>query len=302
MLLRQSGGVILASSAEHPSVRENCLILERLGKRVGFIGVEQDGRVSPATLENALEKHRDARFAAIMGVNNETGAKTDLPALARILRDKRIHLHCDMVQTAGKVPADVTYADSASLSAHKLGGPRGMGLLYLRKPLNPIYAGGGQERGIRPGTENVAGAFAMADCLERRLNAETVQAEYHKASERFSRLIRGLRLIPGCRLIPEDRLDEDQRFSPYILQAAFKRIPGEVMVRALDDAGFAVSTGSACSASSQERPVLAAMGVDKRTAREGIRVSQGWSTTMEEIDRLLEALTDIISRFGFGEP
>ncbi|MDR0568384.1 MAG: cysteine desulfurase [Spirochaetaceae bacterium] len=298
LLLRQSPGVILVSAAEHPSIRENRLVLERLGKRTGVVGVGKDGRVSPETLEQALKKYPDARFAAIMGVNNETGAVSDLPGLAEILARNRVRFHCDMVQAIGKIPADITLADSASISAHKLGGPRGIGLLYLRKPLDPISAGGGQERGVRPGTENVAAALAFAERLSRRARPDRLSAAYRDAGDRFRRLIAGLRTISACRLIPEDRGETDDRFSPYILQAACRGIPGEVMVRALDDRGFAVSTGSACSSARQDRPVLRAMGADDQTALEGFRISQGWSTTSEDIEALLESIEKISAQFG----
>jgi cysteine desulfurase len=299
--LRKTRGetALLSSAAEHPSVRENAAVLERLGKAAARIGVEGDGRVSRRTLERALEKHGLPRMAAIMAVNNETGAVTDLPALVGLLRSREgppVHIHSDMVQAIGKVPADPAGwgLDSAGLSAHKLGGPRGIGLLYLRKPLEPLYTGGGQEGGIRPGTENTAGALALARCLERRARPETVRAEYAAAAQRWKALIGALRSMDRCSLIPADRGDEDGRFSPYILQAAFRGIPGEVMVRALDDAGFAVSTGSACSSASAARPVLAAMGVDEHTGFEGIRLSQGWSTTMDDIERLVRAIGGIL--------
>jgi cysteine desulfurase len=300
LLRRRSKAGLLFSPVEHPSVQENAAVLERLGKPVRTIAVEKDGRVSRETLEAALKKAEDPRLAAIMAVNNETGVVNDIPALAKVLRSREgapIHLHCDLVQAIGKIPVNLRSwdVDSASLSAHKLGGPRGIGLLYLKKPLEVLYAGGHQEGRIRPGTENTAGALALAECLERRTQPGTVEAEYGQAAERWKTLIAALKTFPRCNLIPQDRAEEDSRFSPYILQAAFRGIPGEVMVRTLDDAGFAVSTGSACSSDSQERPVLAAMGVDKTTSFEGIRISQGWTTTREDIEALIETIKHILS-------
>jgi cysteine desulfurase len=297
--LFRSRGDILVSVVEHPSVSENCRVLERLGKRITPIAVEEDGRVSPQTLEAALKKNPGGRLAAIMGVNNETGAVMDLPGLIGRIRNREgapIHVHCDMVQAIGKIPLDLTAldVDSASLSAHKIGGPRGIGLLYCRKDLEPLYSGGGQEGGKRPGTENTAGALALADCLEKRLNPDTLRDEYDAASGRWKTLIHALRRLDRCSLIPRDRGEGDPRFSPYILQAAFQDIPGEVMVRVLDDAGFAVSTGSACSSASDKRPILAAMGVDEKTAFQGIRISQGWSTTGEDVEALIKAIGEIL--------
>jgi cysteine desulfurase len=294
-LLRPGNGRVICSSIEHPSVLENCRVLGRLGKPVGLIQVERDGRVSEALLGKALEKYPDTRVAAIMAVNNETGALMDMPRLVSVIRGRGgapIHVHCDIVQAVGKVPVHLAAwdVDSAAISAHKLGGPRGVGLLYLRKKIETLYSGGRQEGGVRPGTENTAGALALAGCLERHAESFVVRVEYQKAAARLQRLLVGLAEAPSCSLIPRERTASDARFSPYIVQLAFRGLPGEVLVRVLDDKGFAVSTGSACSASQAERPVLAAMGVDAATRREGIRVSQGWSTTSDEIDGLIGAM------------
>ena len=297
-LRRKGKGRLLCSDIEHPSVRENCRVLERLGIPSGVIGAEKDGRVSGETFSRALEKHPDARFAAVMGVNNETGALMDIAgliSLARLNREKTglpVHFHADLVQALGKVPVDLSAwdPDSASFSAHKIGGPRGIGLLYLKKTLEPIYTGGEQERGIRPGTENTQGAVAMACALERRAGSAKIAAEREMAVDRLRYLITQLRKIDRCRLIPEDRKEDDDRFSPWILQVRFIDVPGAVMVRALDDSGVAVSTGSACSSASPERPVLAAMGLDESARLEGIRISQGWSTEMADMDALVAGI------------
>jgi cysteine desulfurase len=299
LLLGTAKAKILYSGIEHPSVRENCLRLERLGLSRSAMAVERDGRVSVESLSRALEKHPDTRFAAIMWINNETGALMDLKALAERLNANRgrpqIHLHSDLVQAIGKVPVELKYLDSASISAHKLGGPRGLGLLYLKKPLEPLYVGGGQEGGVRPGTENVPGALALAELIERRSKPETVKVEAEKAAQRFKYLIGRIKKIPRCILIPEDREDEDERFSPWILQLRFKGLPGAVMVRALDDTGVAVSTGAACSSRSSRRPVLEAMGLDTEASLEGFRISQGWSTTESDFDALLWGVEKTLS-------
>jgi cysteine desulfurase len=299
--LRKGRGRLLYSGVEHPSVRENCLRLERLGLPVSAIGVEKDGRVSAGALNAALEKHPDTRFVAIMGVNNETGSVMDINALIGSLRANQektglpVHFHCDLVQAIGKVPLDIGDIDSASFSGHKLGGPRGIGLLYLKKPLEPLYSGGGQEGGVRPGTENTPGALALADVIERRANPEAVRLEGEKAGARMKYLIGNLKKITRCALIPEDRGEDDNRFSPWILQLRLRGLPGAVTVRALDDAGVAVSTGSACSSASVERPVLAAMGLDETSRLEGFRVSQGWSTELEDLDALLAGIEKALS-------
>ena len=303
LLRKKWKGHLLCSAVEHPSVRENCLVLETLGTPAGIIGVEKDGRVSAETLSRALEKHPDTRFVTVMGVNNETGAFMDLGALVQAVRSFQaktgapVHFHADMVQALGKVPVDIAGwdLDSAAFSAHKLGGPRGIGLLYLKKSLEPLYTGGEQEGGVRPGTENTRGALSLARVLERRAKPGTVKEEAEKARERFRYLIGELKKIKRFRLIPEDRTEDDPRFSPWILQARFFGVPGAVMVRALDDCGVAVSTGSACSTSSPERPVLAAMGMDSTARLEGIRISQGWSTDTADLDALLSGIEKVLS-------
>ena len=318
-LTRKGQGRILASMAEHASIREGMETLAGMGKSIGKIAVDSTGRVTADTLEKALEKYPDTRFISIMSVNNETGSVTDIPSLVNVIRKKTdgsapIHFHCDLVQAVGKIPVDIQgwEIDSVSISAHKICGPRGIGLLYLRRPLEVFYSGGGQEKGIRGGTENTMGAIALAKCLET-MNNEQLIIDNEKAFSRMNKLITALSKMERCELIPANRSMLDSPissncspqtvncslltvhcFSPYILQAAFRDIPGEVMARALDDKGFAVSTGSACSSSSNERPVLAAMGVNEKLRIEGIRISQGYTTTDEEIDLLIEAIEEVL--------
>jgi cysteine desulfurase len=301
-LVKKGQGKIISSMAEHSSVREGMETLEKMGKLTGRIAVDSAGRVTPDLFEKALAKYGEVRFAACMAVNNETGAITDIASLTDVIRKHSgppIHLHCDLVQAAGKIPVDISgwEIDSASISAHKIGGPRGIGLLYLRRPTagsEIFYTGGGQENGVRGGTENTQGALCLASCLEKYAASEILAAEYERAKARWKKLITALTAMERCTFIPAGRAPDDDSFSPYILQAAFKNIPGEVMARALDDLGFAVSTGSACSSSSPERPVLLAMGVEEKLRIEGIRISQGYSTTDEEIDLLIEAIMEVL--------
>jgi cysteine desulfurase len=302
-LVKKGPGRIISSAAEHSSVREGIETLEKMGKPTGRIAVDSEGRVTPDIFAKTLSKYDSVRFASCMSVNNETGAVTDIASLKDVIRKQTrapVHLHCDLVQAIGKIPVDIPgwEIDSASISAHKIGGPRGIGLLYLRRPCASeiFYSGGGQENGVRGGTENTQGAICLASCLEKYAGDETVKAEYSRAKARWDKLITSLAAFERCTLIPRQRSapEETDGFSPYILQAAFKNIPGEVMARALDDLGFAVSTGSACSSSSPERPVLLAMGVEERLRIEGIRISQGYSTTDEEIDLLVDAIAEVL--------
>ena len=315
-LLRKGNGRVIAPETEHSSIREGMETLEKMGRPTGKIGVDSTGRVNEHLFAKALEKYKDVRFASVMAVNNETGSITDIASIHSVIRKQResgapLHLHCDLVQAVGKIPLDIQNweIDSASISAHKIGGMRGIGLLYLRSRqggIEAFYAGGGQERKIRGGTENTQGAISLASCLEKHASSQTVKIEYEKAKGRFTKLIKSLISMERCIIIPQVRgtppfIETSQAqgintewFSPYILQAAFKDIPGEVMARALDDLGFAVSTGSACSSSSPERPVLMAMGIAENLQIEGIRISQGWSTTEEEIDLLIDAIAEVL--------
>jgi cysteine desulfurase len=301
-LLRRASGIgqaVLTTETEHPSITRNGPILERLGVPVRYAGVDPYGTAVPELLAASLRKYADTTMVALMYVNNETGAVSDLGRLCEAARErdgKPLHIHSDMAQAAGKIPfslGDID-VDSAVFSAHKIGGPRGIGILYLKKPVEALLRGGGQERGVRAGTENTAGALSFADTL--CLRTASAETDYEEAVKKMSLLIRSLRDIKRCTIIPECRGEADERFSPYILQAAFKDVPGEVMARALDDEGFAVSTGSACSAGSKKRPALNAMGIGDDVAFTSIRISIGWDTDYGDIDALVDAIRRILKR------
>uniref|UniRef100_A0A7C3ILW3 Cysteine desulfurase n=1 Tax=Gracilinema caldarium TaxID=215591 RepID=A0A7C3ILW3_9SPIR len=302
LLVRNSPAGLIYGATEHPSVRETAEQLKRLTVPVMTVQPEPDGRIPKEAvlkaLDRAKERNMPVKMLALMAVNNETGAVTDIGEIVQAVRTlpgPAIHIHTDLVQSIGKVPFSLSDSgvDSAAMSAHKLGGPRGIGLLYLKRPIPVLIKGGEQEWGLRPGTENVAGALAFAYCLEQLASKAPLARHYDEAQNRMEALIRGLKKLEKCILIPEDRQGRDQRFSPYIVQAAFPGIPGEVMVRALDNAGIAISTGSACSSGKAERPVLKAMGIDADTAFCSVRFSQGWATTDQDIEQLLEAVTTI---------
>jgi cysteine desulfurase len=297
----QAGGGILCGIAEHPAILENCKIIKDFGVPSRFIDVDDAGAITENTLSRALEKQKTTGMVSVMLVNNETGAITDiknLVALARKQTARHIFFHSDMVQALGKIPVNLTEqdVDAASFAAHKIGGPRGIGLLYLKKPLDVLVSGGKQERGIRSGTENLAGALAFTTCIEKYANEKTVLENHHAAQERMKYLIEQLRGIKRCTIVPNGRTEADERFLPNILLCAFDRIPGEVMARALDDAGFAVSTGSACSSGQKKHSALDALGIDSKTAFNVIRISQGWSTAQSDIDALLAAIKNILQR------
>jgi cysteine desulfurase len=289
----------LTSPLEHPSCLNNFEILERFGIKTHFVQPDSSGHIQPEIVEKTLKTAANIRFVSIQTVHNETGAVQDIAGIVRIVRREApaAFIHSDSVQALGKIPLNLVESgvDSASFSAHKLGGPRGIGLLYLSKPLEVLVRGGGQEHGLRPGTENTAGAREFARCIELFAGGAALAAQSAAAQERASRLMAGLSLIERCALVPAGRAENG--FSPYIIAVSFRDIPGEVMARLLDDAGFAVSTGSACSTGTRKKQSLSSMGIDGKTAFETIRISQGFSTTDDDIDRLLESLHSICAKY-----
>ena len=304
-------GRIILSAIEHPALREECSMLKKQGFDVVSVNPDKNGFI---TVESIIEKLTpDTLFVTVMAVNNETGCIQPVYEIADTLikasaGKKKPHFHIDCVQAAGKIPLNLSHSgiDSAALSAHKIGGPRGIGLLYLSKPINSFLVGGGQEQNIRSGTENLFGAVAFSKCLENYYLSENNSSE--NAKKRFEEqkhitagFIKKLTTIGRCRLVPEMREDLSEniqdRFSPWVVQAAFSGIPGNVMVRALDAKGFSISTGSACSAKKQSRPILAAMNAPKDIQDSAVRFSFGPATTQKAIDELFEAVKDVVSDF-----
>lgn len=293
---------IVISAIEHAALYEQARILKSLGTAVILVRPDRDGLVDPAAVAAAIRP--DTALVAVMAVNNETGAIQPIKAIVDAVHEaaaqsrRQPFIHCDAVQALGKIPVDVEAwgVDGAAFSAHKLGGPRGCGALYLRRPIAPLSCGGGQESGMRPGTHNTPGAWAFAQAALRA--ASTLDANIARARRLEGLLIDGVASIPGARIVPESRRPGDARYSPYIVSVAFPGLGGETMQRLLDEAGIAVSTGAACSGSKKERRVLDAMGIAPALSFASIRVSTGRSTTDEDVDALLEAARTAYARYG----
>jgi len=290
LLLRKRTGSVVVSGIEHPSVFEPARLLAEMGFAVRFVPAERNGIVSPDRLLQAVDE--TTLLVALMYVNNETGAIQPVREVATLLAERArtggrpIHLHSDCVQALGKLPVDCSALglDSASFSGHKLGAPRGCGLLYLKRPLVPLYRGGGQESDLRPGTENLPAICATALAIERHAAAAGAEGRA-RAADLKGLLIERIGSIEGHRFIPPEVETEPERYSPFILNVAFPPMPGEVLVRLMNDRGYAISTGSACSARKQKHlRVLQAMGVDHDLAFSAIRVSTGYTTTRAEIE------------------
>jgi len=299
-------GRIILSAIEHPALREECAMLKKQGFDVVSIVPDKNGFISAKAIAESLTP--DTLFVTVMAVNNETGCIQPIYEIADSLskwagNKKKPHFHIDCVQAAGKIPLNLSHKgiDSAALSAHKIGGPRGIGILYLSKPINPFLTGGGQEQNIRSGTENLFGAVAFAKCLEKYYFSSSTEKRLVTQKEWTVDFLKKLKTLEKCSLVPslrEDFSDSAQlSFSPWVVQAAFAGIPGNVLLRALDAKGFCISTGSACSAKKQSRPILEAMNVSREIQDSAVRFSFGHSTTKKAMDELFEAIKETVSEF-----
>jgi cysteine desulfurase len=283
---RLKPGTAAVGATEHPSVAEPMRSLRRRGFELRTLAVDGEGRLDQACLA-ALPK-ANLRLVSAMLANNETGVIQDLAGLAEATRAAGAYLHCDAVQAAGKIPLDFKTcgAHLISLSAHKIHGPKGAGALAVDSAveLDPLLEGGGQERGLRSGTENVAALVGFGKAAELALaELETRRARWLALRQRLET---GLARLPGTTLFAPNapRL-------PNTLQFGLAGIDGEALLMALDRKGIAVSSGSACASGAGEpSPVLLAMGVDADTAKTAIRASFGQDTGEADIDALLAAL------------
>ena len=291
-------GTVLISSIEHPAIREQAYAMKHCGWKIKELPTDKDGIVQPQTVVDYLTD--DTMLVCIMAVNNETGVIQPIYEIADALTQasknkRRPKFHVDCVQAAGKIQLNLSHngIDSAAISSHKICGPRGIGILYLKDKLEPFLKGGGQENNIRSGTENVFGAVAISKCLERYYNKDN--SEFTKISQDF---VNQLSQLKGCTIIPKSRLEKPELFSPFVIQAAFSKIPGNVMLRALDSEGFSISTGSACSSKKNNRPVLEAMHINNDLRETSVRFSFGPHTTQKAVSELFKIVSKINSTFN----
>ena len=305
LLKSPSPGEIISTGIEHSAVLEWKKTLEAAGWKFTVLQCP-GGYLNPETLEKALNDK--VRMVCVMKVNNVTGTIQDTKTLASIIRNKEkefgrhIHFHCDAVQALGKIPFNLSEEDidSAAFSAHKFKGPRGVGILYNRnKAITALSRGGGQENGLRPGTENLAGICAMNKALAEALDS---LEENHQKILVFRNKIEILSSELGIKLLSPSSYNESA-FSPYIISISVKPIPSEVFLRVMSDKGFCLSAGSACSSNTKGKAegVLAAMNVDPMDRRSSIRISFGANTTDEEVDLLCNAIKDTYKELGYGK-
>lgn len=288
-------GVVLMSRVEHEAVLQSASALKRLGFEVRFVDNDSEGRVTPDALEAALSD--DVLLVSIMAVNNEIGTVFDTAALARIAHRAGALFHVDAVQGLGKIAFNVRDlgVDAASFSAHKVGGPKGVGVLYLktRTPFTPFLVGGGQERGLRSGTQNVAGIVGCAAAMENAVRNQRQFAERTRAWRDY--LYKELSALRGVSAVVPVA-PGDATFAPHIVSVCVRGMESQTLILQLDMRGICVSGGSACSSSSLDPShVLAAIGVPRNLAQGLIRVSFGDSTEQAHIDAFLSAFKEVVA-------
>jgi len=287
---------IVTSAIEHHAVLHAVQWMKSRGFPVTIVGVDPAGRVDPDEVRAALRE--DTLVVSVMAGNNEIGTIQPIAEIGALCRERGILFHTDAVQAFGKIPIPIEAVDLLSVSAHKLHGPKGVGFLYVRDGvrLAPILHGGGHERGRRSGTENIPGIVGLAAATRLAFaDREEVTARMRRQRER---LIEAVARIPGTRL----NGDRDDSL-PHIANFSFEGIEGESLVMRLDEAGIAVSTGSACSSPNLEPShVLVAIGVPLSMAHGSLRVSMGRTTTDREISMFIDRLPEVVGALRAFSP
>lgn len=297
---KEKGNHIITTKIEHHAVLSTCEYLEKHGFCVTYLDVDSQGHIKPEDVEKAITD--STILVSVMTANNEIGTIEPISEIAKVCRKHKVIFHTDAVQAIGhmKINVEELGVDMLSLSAHKFHGPKGVGVLYIRNgvKIDNLIHGGGQERGKRAATENVAGMAGLAKALE--LANENLNENCEKMKKLRDKLIAGvLEKIPYSRLngpSDETRLCNNANFS-------FKYIEGESILMLLDMNGIAASSGSACASGSLDPShVLLAIGLPHEIAHGSLRLSVGEDTTEEEIDYVLEKLPPIVERLRMMSP
>jgi cysteine desulfurase len=301
---------IITSAIEHPAVLETCKFVEKLGHEVTYIPVDRDGRVHPSEVEEAVQEN--TRLISIMHANNEIGSIQPIAEVGAIAASHGVHMHTDAVQSVGKIPVNVDDLNlhMLSISSHKLYGPKGVGCLYVRKgtKLTPLLFGGGHERGLRSGTENVSGIVGFGEAMRLAVEDFAENTRIRRLRDKLIDAVLGE--IPHTRLNggKEHRLPNNINFS-------FSYIEGESLVLRLNAKGVAGSTGSACSSKKLEAShVLLAIGLDPVDAHGSLRFTLGRDNTEADVEYVSEVLPVIVDELrqmsplyacrddGYGKP
>ena len=298
---KRAGMHLITTKTEHPAVLETMKHLEEMGFCVTYIDVRSDGTLDPSVLKDALTD--ETILVSVMHVNNEIGSVNDIAQLSRIVKehDPKTIFHTDAVQSFGKIRLDPKKAgvDLMSVSAHKIHGPKGVGFLYVngKARILPTIFGGGQQKGMRSGTQNVPGIAGLG--LAAKLVYDELEAKTEKLYNLKKYFIEELRKLPGVSVngIPgEDAhtLEEAVRLSaPHIISASFEGVRAEVLLHALEAKGIYVSSGSACASNKPATSAtLLAIGLPKNLLDSTLRFSLSVENNREDIDTTLSALTE----------
>jgi len=290
--LENKGRHIITSAIEHHAVLDTVMHLGKNGFDVTILPVDQYGMVDPQDLQKAITA--DTILVSIMTANNEIGTIQPIEELGRICRDKEVYFHTDAVQSIGHMHLQLQDQpiDMLSLSAHKFYGPKGVGALYIRKKtrLEQLVFGGGQERKLRPGTENLPGIVGLGRAIE--LACADIEGKKQKLIKLRDKLIDGLLEIDDVLLNghPSQRLPGNVNVSALYVE-------GESLLLSLDIKGIAASSGSACTSGSLDPShVLMAIGLDHQTAHGSLRLSLGESNTEEQVDYVVEVYKETVTR------
>ncbi|MEX5297249.1 cysteine desulfurase family protein [Kocuria sp. CPCC 205292] len=292
---------VVTSAVEHSAVLGSARDLARWdGFELTELGVTAEGLVEPDSLARAVRA--GTAVVSVMHANNETGAVQEIAELAAVARTRDVPFHTDAVQAAGALELDVQalHVAALSLAGHKIGGPKGTGVLYLRRgtPLRPLLSGGGHERGRRSGTSDVAGAVGFATAL--RLAAEERPERAVRLAGLRDRLIAGiLSAVPAAVLTGPDPRGRPAARLPGNASFCFPGVNGETVLVDLEARGLLVSSGSACSAGDTEPShVLTAMGLPAEVATTAVRFTLSAEVTPEQVDGIVAAVRDVVERLG----
>lgn len=285
---------IVVSSIEHDAVLKAAETLGHWGAQITYVEPDSSGHITPEALAQVLTER--VLLVSIMAVNNEVGSTMDIASLAQVAHKAGALFHVDATQAFGKIPVSVKEwgVDALSISSHKIGGPKGMGALYVkaRTPFTAQIVGGGQESGRRSGTQNVMGAVGFAAAARAALanleeNAQRITALRDKC---YARLTANPKVKAAVAVEPGSTA-----FAPHVVNVLVHGIESETLILQLDRRGFCVSGGSACSSHSLDPShVLKAIGVSRDDALGSLRVSLGTTTTEEEIDAFIEAFEKVV--------
>lgn len=282
---------IITSRIEHPAVLETCKALEKSGYKADYISVNKEGIVDIEEIKKKITSN--TLLVSIMHVNNEIGTLQPIEEIAEICREKKVYFHTDAVQSFGKLKINASGFDLLSASGHKINCVKGIGFLYIKKgtKIFPLFNGGGQEKGIRSGTENVAGIVALGKAVEIA-EKKLKNKENERINKLRDKLTSELLKIPGTRL---NGSREKRMFNN--VNVSFDNAEGEALVLLLDEKGICCSTGSACSSHSLKASyVLRAIGLDDVESHGSLRLTLGWQNTEKEIDYAVSEIKKAVDK------